>query len=297
MELIDRITGLENEMNTVKGEVKKVLIDLREAMNTAENPLNHIEQLQHLGAGSVDEERIKNLEDAIGKLKNLSNGNGIDEGRIKNLEDAIEELKAMSNGNGIDEGRIKNLEDTIEELKAIGIGNGVDEEMLKKLEDNIQELNELGGVEVERLKNLEAAVERLEETRTQSERPLLHNLAASESELNRFGAELGAGVRSVTGSEIIDTLTLAQLIQWANSALNLIGMERLNHVVDLYELTGRLSGEMKETILKITELPVADLNPEKERVETKYCIIALFELDRILTGENQELFTLLKELC
>ena len=42
MELIDRISGLEGEMNTVKGEIKKVLIDLREAMSATENPFTHL---------------------------------------------------------------------------------------------------------------------------------------------------------------------------------------------------------------------------------------------------------------
>ena len=54
---------------------------------------------------------------------------------------------------------------------------------------------------------------------------------------------------------------------------------------------------MKDTILTVAELPDAVLSPEKEQVETKHCITALCELHRILTGEHQELFVLLKELC
>ncbi len=250
MELIERINALEGDQKLVKSEIKKVLVDLREMMNTAENPFSYIEQLQEAGAGGVDKKRLEKLEEAVKQLKELGGGNGIEEERIKNLEDSMEELK------------------------------------------------ELGNVEVERLRNLEDAMEKLAEMGT-SEKTLIHNpmtasASASASELSGIG--IGAEVE--TGNGIVNTVTLAQLMQWADTALNLIGMEKLNQIVELYELTGRISREMADTILTVAKLPDAVLSPEKEQqVETKHCIIALCELDRILTGEHQELFVLLKELC
>ena len=238
MELIDRINALEGEINLVKSEVKKVLVDLCEMMNTTENPFAHLEQFRLMGGGGVDEERLKSLEEAVEELKEFGGGEGIDEERIGKLEEAMEQLKEMG-------------------------------------------------------KNLEAAIEKLAETEKRSEKPLIHNQAASESKLN----EIGMGVRERYGTEIVDTITIAQLAQWADTTLNLIGVEKLNQIVELYELTGRISKEMKDTIFKIAELPDAVLSPEKEHIETKHCIIALCELDRILTGRHQELFVLLKDLC
>lgn len=279
MELIERINALEGDQELVKSEIKKVLVDLREMMNTTENPFSYIEQLQEAGASGVDKKRLKKLEDAIEQLKEMGGGDG----------------------DGIEEERIKKMEETMEQLKELGGGNGIDEEKLKILEDSMQELKELGNVEVERLENLEVAMEKLAETGT-SEKPLIHNpmtAAESESELSGIGIGVGVGAEVETGNEngMVNTVTLAQLMQWADTALNLVGMEKLNQIVDLYELTGRISGEMKDTILKVAELPDAVLSPEKEQVETKHCVTALCELDRILTGEHQELFTLLKELC
>ncbi len=199
-------------------------------------------------------------------------------------------------GGGIDEERLKNQEKTVKQLKEIG-GNGIKEERIKKLEVAMEQLKEMGNVDVERRQNLEDAIEKLTETETQSEKPLIHNPAVSESELNEFGVRFGAGAGIGNGNEIVDTVTLAQLMQWADTALNFIGMEKLNQIVELYGLTGRIPKEMKDTILKIAELPDAVLSPEKDHVETKHCITALCELDRILTGEHQELFGLLKELC
>ncbi|MGB2842830.1 MAG: hypothetical protein WBC40_10235 [Halobacteriota archaeon] len=194
------------------------------------------------------------------------------------------------------EERIKKMEVAMEQLKEMG--DGIDEERIKNFADTLQELKEQCTVEVARRQNLEDAIDKLTETETQSENPLIHNPAVSESELSGigFGAGTGVGVGVENENEIVDTVTLAQLMQWADSALNLIGMAKLNQIVELYELTGRISTEMKDTILKVAELPDTVLSPEKDHIETKHCVTSLCELDRILTGEHQELFVLLKEL-
>jgi len=292
MELVERISALENEQKLMKSEIKKVLIDLREMMNTAENPFSYLEQLQEAGVGGVDRKRLEKLEADVKQLKEMG----------------------MDGGNEIEE-RIKKLEETMEELKEID--NGIDEEKLKNLEDDMQELKELSNAEVEQLRNLEAAIEKLAEAETetqtqlQSEKPIIHNpmttasaASASESELKKIGAGAGTGIGTGTagmgiGSEsaIVDTVTLAQLMQWADTTLNLIGAEKLNQIVELYELTGCISREMKNTILKVAELPDAVLSPEKGHIEMRHCIIALLDLHRILTGEHHDLFALLEKLC
>ena len=289
MELVERISALENEQKLMKSEIKKVLIDLREMMNTAENPFSYLEQLQEAGVGGVDRKRLEKLEEDVKQLKEMG----------------------MDGGNEIEE-RIKKLEETMEELKEID--NGIDEEKLKNLEDDLQELKELSNAEVEQLRNLEAAIEKLAEAETetqtqlQSEEPIIHNpmTAASESESESELKKIGDGTGTGTGtagmgigseSAIVDTVTLAQLMQWADTALNLIGAEKLNQIVELYELTGCISREMKNTILKVAELPDAVLSPEKGHIEMRHCIIALFELHRILTGEHHDLFALLEKLC
>ncbi|MCD6203236.1 MAG: hypothetical protein J7I99_02620 [Methanophagales archaeon] len=286
MELVERISALENEQKLVKSEIKKVLIDLREMMNTAENPFSYLEQLQEAGVGGVDRKRLEKLEEDVKQLKEMG----------------------MDGGNEIEE-RIKKLEETMEELKEFG--NGIDEEKLKNLEDDMQELKELSNAEVEQLRNLEAAIEKLAEAETetqtqlQSEKPIIHNpmtaaSAASASESESEPKKIGTGTAGMgIGSEsaIVDTVTLAQLMQWADTTLNLIGAEKLNQIVELYELTGCISREMKNTILKVAELPDAVLSPEKGHIEMRHCIIALLDLHRILTGEHHDLFALLEKLC
>ncbi|RLG38872.1 hypothetical protein DRN79_00930, partial [Methanosarcinales archaeon] len=100
--------------------------------------------------------------------------------------------------------------------------------------------------------------------------------------------------RSSGGEEIMDMLTLSHLMQWADRTINMIGREKMMQILDLYEMSGHLSEEKKRIILKIADIP--DVQHEKGRVETKFCILAMYDLDRILTGRHQELFTLLKDI-
>jgi len=61
MELIERINSLEKEIKVLKGEIKSILVDLRESMNLLENPFASIEHLKAVsGKGGIDED-ILNL--------------------------------------------------------------------------------------------------------------------------------------------------------------------------------------------------------------------------------------------
>ena len=96
-----------------------------------------------------------------------------------------------------------------------------------------------------------------------------------------------AKIKKITGSGTgkIDIFTLTQLMKWADNSLATIGKEKLNEIIDLYELTGRLPKETKDVIFKIEELSTVN-SVDKEQIEMKDCILAIFQLDRIVTGET-----------
>lgn len=209
--------------------------------------------------------------------------------RLRQLEAAAERLKQLSAGKGFaGEERLKKVEDDINQLAEI-VSN-IYEEKVKHLEDAVQELKEQRNGAVSNLKRVEPAVEMVTGPESVSEGMLIRR-PRTESELNEFGIIL----RDEYGNEVIDAITLAQLIQWADTTVNLIGMEKLSQVVDLLELTGRISKETKDIISKIAKLPEIVQVPEKEHVDAKHCIVALFELNRILTGRYPELSMLLKD--
>ena len=83
----------------------------------------------------------------------------------------------------------------------------------------------------------------------------------------------------------IDIFTLTQLMKWADNSLADIGKDKLNEVIALYNITGRLPAEMKGLITKIEDLSEVN-HVDKEQIEMKDCILAIYQLDRIVTGET-----------
>lgn len=97
-------------------------------------------------------------------------------------------------------------------------------------------------------------------------------------------------IMMVTGGEAvekIDIQILTQLMKWTEGALSIIGKSKLNEILDLYERTGKLSQELKDTIYRIEDL--SDVNSMKaiEEVEMRDCIVAVDQLDKIITGETE----------
>ncbi len=94
-----------------------------------------------------------------------------------------------------------------------------------------------------------------------------------------------ATLKKVEGSEKMDIFTLTQLMKWADTSLSNVGKEKLNEIIGLYELTGRLPKETKEVIFRIEDLSTVN-SQNKDKIEMKDCILAIYQLDRIITGET-----------
>ncbi|MCK4734575.1 MAG: hypothetical protein KAT65_19120 [Methanophagales archaeon] len=88
-------------------------------------------------------------------------------------------------------------------------------------------------------------------------------------------------------AEKIDVFTLTQLMKWVDNSLANIGKEKLDKILDLCDLTGRIPKDIKDLISKIEALSNVNHAEEKEEIEMKDCILAVSQLDRILTGETQ----------
>lgn len=89
----------------------------------------------------------------------------------------------------------------------------------------------------------------------------------------------------VKAGEKIDIFALTQLMKWADNSLATLGKDKLNELIVLYALTGRLPEETKELIYKIEDLSTAD-SVDKDKIEMKDCILAIYQLDLIVTGET-----------
>lgn len=395
MEILERINSLEKEIKTLKGEVKKVLVDLRESMNLLENPFANLEHLRAVSGDSgtsIDEERLRHLEKTVEQLKEML----LENGKLEQMEREIEQLKEHGVHGRSDDaagsGKIDEIRSEIDELKEMinAIQNETGESAafaeklgeIERMKDEFEQLKSLFENDWRnRLKNLEEEITALKERLTTSaeesedvgkimtenvtplkeaaksaagddmaigddmamddmvddmtERSSAGDVESYASESVRNFDEMRddiaanaadaltgraeareaqeaqdniTGVRhdvrdvrdvlhakkSSGGEEIMDMLTLSHLMQWADRTINMIGREKMMQILDLYEMSGHLSEEKKRIILKIADIP--DVQHEKGRVETKFCILAMYDLDRILTGRHQELFTLLKDI-
>ena len=96
-------------------------------------------------------------------------------------------------------------------------------------------------------------------------------------------------IMMVTGGEAvekIDIQILTQLMKWTEEALSIIGKSKINEILDLYERTGKLSQELKDTIYRIEDLSEVNSMKAIEEVEMQDCIVAVDQLDKIITGET-----------
>jgi hypothetical protein len=94
-------------------------------------------------------------------------------------------------------------------------------------------------------------------------------------------------MKKLAGERNIDILLLTRLMNWTDNSLYTIGKEKLNAILNLYDFTGSLAKEMKDLIIKISELSTAKSTPADNDVEMKNCIQILYQLDKIISGENR----------
>lgn len=82
----------------------------------------------------------------------------------------------------------------------------------------------------------------------------------------------------------LDLNTIAMLAHWASNGVQKIGRERMEVVVDMYNMTGNLSSKARDTILKLVRFSEEE-EPE-EYIPISACIPLMMQLNTILTSES-----------
>lgn len=247
MELIERINVLEGEVKLVKSEIKKVLIDLREAMNNLENPFAHIEPGGpgiSIGVGGVGGPAPPNAGVVAPQSESEEVGDSsVSEPNPEPKPRSIPKSEPMSVPNPESVPEPKPSPEIKEEKAAI---EDAATELVPEVTPGVVEENR----EKEKIKKLMMVT----------------------------GSE---------GAEEIDINTLTQLMKWTDDTLSTIGKNKLNEILDLYDRTGQLSKGVKDLIYRIEEISDVNHAKEIEEVEMKDCIIAVDQLDTIITGETE----------
>jgi len=86
-------------------------------------------------------------------------------------------------------------------------------------------------------------------------------------------------------SRRIDLATLATLGNWADRSARRIGRERVEAILDVYQVTGYLPQNLKEVLLRLLALDNAPVN--EEEISLRDCITVLLELNGIVIGHSK----------
>jgi len=216
MEINERITALENDFTVTKGEIKKLLLDIREMMNNIENPFYNVEEL----TAKMQEER-------------------------KDVEMPEQEEKPE-------------VEAEVEAEDLAKISAEEEKESIPEPEDK----------------------QKLELTKETKER---------EAGKKEDKKAIKSVIEDIKG---FDLFTIAELMKWSDYALGTIGHAKMSDLLDIFGLTRHISDDMKRLILKISALTSSDAEgKEKEKeikkVDMRDCIIALYQLNRIINPEDR----------
>ncbi|MCU4139516.1 MAG: hypothetical protein MW690_001448 [Methanophagales archaeon] len=313
----ERIEDLERELEELKemvemlrGEEEGEKMTLKEDFDALrrfleEDLSNRIENLQE-GMENL-KEMLKLVEALHGSLRSLQE-EGEKEGEESALKEDLERMKRfleedLSN-------RLESLHEGLEELKKKlekqhAEAEGMFEEASPALQasEAAEGASELAYGMLEHEQTGEASREAEEvrsEERAESESgesfvTEMGGVQAWSEQKETKTKEAALKISDVSrkgGERVMDILTISRLIQWADRTVKMIGKDKMLQIIELYGMIGNLSAREKDILLKIAEIPHAF---NKEQVETKFCVLALYDLDRILTGRNEEVFTLLKD--
>ncbi len=304
MELIERINSLEGEVKLIKTEIKKVLIDLRETMNNLENPFANIEQMRKKNLDNIDFVSEHEPETMDGSVKEK----GKEKGAGAGTETEVNKPPDNDHGHEPTPETVAGSysypdinRSSIEPQPQPPVNPApIDEKPHQPQEPPFSGLQPQPHPQPEpqpepareQMPQPQVKVQESEgeekNPETVSAVPLVMKQGEDRELENIKKIAVIATNREEAGEVEVDILTLAQLMSWTANSIAHIGKTKLNKIIDLYDRTGRLPKEVKEMIYKIESLSdLPDAGEEKEMVEMKDCILVLYQLDRIVSGETQ----------
>lgn len=258
MELEDRVATLETEFKIIKGEIKALLLDVRETVNDMENPFRSPGQA--IGSPEGMNERLAEARDFP----------AIENPLIKEIS-AADNIEAV-----IDEKNGK-----IPEEKALAI-----EEKFPAAEVKKFRLEEPEDEKPENRPEIQGIIEKLQEN---SPQPVRESPKITEApEIQEKKAEPEEAPRELPNIRMengINTYTLVELMRWTDYTLSTIGRKKLEEVLDLYALTGHLPEKVKDVILNIAKLSTANV-AEDGQATMKDNITVVSQLHEILSPED-----------
>jgi archaellum component FlaD/FlaE len=244
-----RVEKLEKEVMILKGSIKKLIVDIREQMNNAENPFLNIQQLQMPAQAPV----IK--EDPI-------------ELYVPDNPELDEEERESKKRSPKDKKRKKPVEEDFE-----------DEEP----EDDRADRRYPGEEELAKPKPLQPGFSKRDLEMINEFEEQKKMLEAMKSKTS------AAGPASLTGSKRIDPYTMNQIMDWTRMMLRKNGGERMKDLLEMYVSTGYISEETKAIVQRMSKLMESEPTRPPKRLDIKECVSDLYTLYVILNPGDKDL--------
>jgi hypothetical protein len=272
------LKSAEDELNLIKNQIQQTLLDIREHILDVTNPFNNA------AADMLDDDEEVAIEEGAGDLAGVGEaaggGDGSDSAMGEELpeEPSLEEELPLDDLLGGDE-----YGDEIEEIPddelmggdgggGGGGGGGLSdlfepEDELEAAEDGADEGFELE--DEEEKPEEQPQPESLEEDKV--EEPMSQDELPQDKPSGDPVAEAAAAALIAN----VDLLTMASLVRWTAVTRDRIGANRLDILLDAYEMAGRISPAMKNVIKTLSALgdedgdgiPVRDVVTAMVRME------------------------------
>ena len=295
----------EDELNLIKNQIQQTLLDIREHILDVTNPFNDVSS-----AMLDDDEQVSIEEDGVGAAgladaggggnsgpgEEAAEADGLDDDLLGGDSDAFDE-EDMIEGDA--------LGDEYEDIPGGGFGGGggggsgggVSDllgpgDELEELPEDDFELDEeselpdglpvgLTGVGPEEEDSL------MPDSEDQSPDAAYEDTTPRDAVGDAVVAALGADV---------DLLTLASLVRWVAITRDRLGANRLDILLDAYEMAGRISPQMKNVIKTLSSLGDED----GDGIPVRDVVTAMVRMEGVLSSgqprESNRLLGLLLEM-
>ncbi len=289
------LKSAEDELNLIKNQIQQTLLDIREHILDVTNPFNSVapEALD-------DDEEVSIEETGGGGGGDGSGGGGEDvidgdggEEIIEGEEDegGEEELETIDDSagdemvvDGADEYEDVPEDEYIDDGGGSSGGGGLMELMGEEPLDEVEEEPEAFELddEEEELPEFEAD--------TEEEDPMEQGLPEDvmpEDAPNKMGTSGDGVADAVTAALVadVDLLTMASLVRWTAVTRERLGPNRLDILLDAYEMAGRISPQMRNVVRTLSALGDED----DDGIPVRDVVAAMVRMEGVInSGENRE---------
>ena len=249
-----KMEKLEKEVMILKGSIKKLIVDIREQMNNAENPFLNIQQLQMPAQAPVIKEDPIELD-------------------VPENPDMDEEEGAGPKKKPKNKGKKKPKGEEVEDEDELG-----DEDLKDDHKDDarVDEAADKPGP--------------IQPGFTKRDLEMMNEFEEQKKMLEAMKSKTSAaGPASLTGSKRIDPYTMNQIMDWTRMMLRKNGNERMQDLLEMYVSTGYISDETKAIIQRIAKLMESEPTRPPKRLDIKECVSDLYTLYVILNPGDKDL--------